>query len=496
MTYHLLLVLPVIFFWSCEGSIDVTSGGGSHPPAPVEVGTGVFPEESCCADDTECQDGLWCNGRELCDCWGECLPGRPPDCDDLDVCTIDQCNEAMDRCDHVALPNCCTVDADCNDLNPCTTDQCVAGLCTNVNVADGTVCGTGSTQCTPQMQCNAGVCGEVVSTGAACTYAGDACYDPGQCLANGLCGPVHHPPANDTCPGIVIPLGPTGDGSIAGTTQCALDDYTGTCGGTNTPDVVYSFGFTVPSGEYQLYDYNAVLDAMFNSVLYARTDCASAASQVLCNDDCISSTVLNCGLYTLGATDSAINIGPQPVGATRQYYLIVDGKGGQRGTFTLRVDRLAHANNPCQVRGDNPNVVDATAGGTFEGNIDAYADDMMDAGPSWIKAPCHGADVAAFDWPARAWFRLQPAAATTYRIQSDEISPPGWFDSVIEVWDNSLVRGCDGIKLYVACAHINGQDNVTVLNNLAVPGGSTYLVGISTYGRPTGGDYRIVFTVL
>jgi len=338
---------------------------------------------------------------------------------------------------------------------------------------------------------------EFVDVGADCSYTGNVCFDPGTCRADGLCQPLLHPPANDRCGGAeAVALSGAGSGSADGSTVCALHDYTGSCGGTNTPDVAYSISYTVSNTEFQLYSYNVILNADFNSVLYARADCANAASEVLCNDDCVSNPVLNCGFYGLGPTDSALNLGPAPAGSSHVYYFIVDADGGLTGDFVLEINRVSHANNPCRSWRDNVRVVDATAGGVYRGNIDGYADDLMDAGFNWIKTPCHGADAAGFDWPARAWFKLQPAVNTTYRIRTNEGQSAAWFDTVIEVWDNSLVRGCDGIKTYVTCAHINNRNNDTRVDNLLVPAGSTYLVGISSYGRPVGGDYHVRFSIL
>jgi len=494
-----------LLFSQCE----LSGGKPSHEtPATDEssrVSVEIFAADGCCVDDSFCQDGLWCNGHELCDCWGECLEGLPPGCsdsencvvcDDLNLCTVDSCNEALDRCDHVPIGNCCDTAADCDDLNPCTTHACNGNVCSDTVLPDGTACGAGSTECY-QAQCQAGVCLEVVNTGAPCTFSANACFDPGQCRADGLCGPVLHPPANDTCAGAeAVALSAAGTGSASGSTVCAVDDYTGSCGGATNADVVYSIAYTVSATLFQLYSQNVVVDADFNSVLFARTTCTSDLTQVACNDDCLSNPVLNCGLYGLAPTDSGITIGPGPAGSSQAYSIIVDGRGGAPGLFMLSVDRSAHANNPCQFGRDNVRVVNATGGGEYRGNTNGYVNDFMDAASIWVKSPCHGAENASFDWPARAWFKLAPAADTTYRIETDETVPAAWFDTVIDVYDNTLVTGCNGVRTYVACGYIAGRNLSTVVDNLLVPAGSTYLVGISSYARPVGGDYLVRFTIL
>jgi hypothetical protein len=488
----LSIIMAAAFLALAASGCNLSSGAGE------ETGLRAFAEESCCPDDSACQDDLWCNGHEICDCWGECKPGSPPECDDYDDCTVDTCDEGLDMCLHTPLPGCCHEDRDCNDHNPCTTDVCILATetCVNTDLPDGTVCRAAATECHAWL-CQTGLCTETVDVGAACTYEPDSCFSPGTCWADGLCHGVHHPPPNDNCGWFEnIPLNAIGSGMAVGTTTCALDDYAGTCGGANAPDVVYSVSYTVSSTDYQLYSYNTIVDADFNSLIYARTVCDDAASQVICNDDCLTSPLLNCGFYGLGATDSAFSLGPRPSGSTQLYYLLVDGRAGGLGTFFIRIERVQHSNNPCRSSSDNVNVVDATAGGVFRGNINGYANDMMDLSGTWLKTACHGAEVPSMDWPGRAWFRLAPAANTTYRVVMDEVEPVVWFDSVIEVWNNTLVSGCNGIKTYVTCSHIAGQDNLTMVDGLLVPAGSTYLVGLSSYARPSTGNYRVEFIVL
>jgi hypothetical protein len=52
-----------------------------------------------CEHDSECDDGLWCNGTESC-IQGHCTTSLAPDCDDHDPCTIDACDETLDQCTH------------------------------------------------------------------------------------------------------------------------------------------------------------------------------------------------------------------------------------------------------------------------------------------------------------------------------------------------------------------------------------------------------------
>ncbi len=54
-----------------------------------------------------CSDGLYCNGVEVCDPKDDCRAGAAPDCRDGIDCTVDQCNEDADGCDHLAQDDAC-----------------------------------------------------------------------------------------------------------------------------------------------------------------------------------------------------------------------------------------------------------------------------------------------------------------------------------------------------------------------------------------------------
>ncbi len=67
------------------------------------------------ADNSLCDDGLWCNGEEYCNVALDCQAGTPPDCDDGSVCTIDSCNETTDSCDHIPDDSLCEEGYECID---------------------------------------------------------------------------------------------------------------------------------------------------------------------------------------------------------------------------------------------------------------------------------------------------------------------------------------------------------------------------------------------
>ncbi len=135
------------------GCVDDVGPVAAVRPGPcgAESGTGQvrFAEECCCCDDGPCQDGLFCNGREACNCWGECEAPRSMYnvCVDGDPCTSDVCDEAHDFCPHTPLPGSgcpCRDDTVCDDRDACTADRCAlaGGTCRHSAVAcdDGDEC--------------------------------------------------------------------------------------------------------------------------------------------------------------------------------------------------------------------------------------------------------------------------------------------------------------------------------------------------------------------
>ncbi|RLB52499.1 MAG: hypothetical protein DRJ42_14735 [Deltaproteobacteria bacterium] len=87
----LTLVLGAFFFLhGCgdDGSMVEDAGGDTAVRADTAP---------ACAEDLDCDDGLFCNGTETCD-GGSCAAGAIPDCADEIACTEDLCDEASDSC--------------------------------------------------------------------------------------------------------------------------------------------------------------------------------------------------------------------------------------------------------------------------------------------------------------------------------------------------------------------------------------------------------------
>jgi cysteine-rich repeat protein len=175
-----------------------------------------------CANDSECDDGLWCTGSETC-VSGSCLSSGNPCSGSLPVCDEDQ-----DEC--VA----CSINSDCDDDNECTSDVCSSGTCSYINLSSGTACtgGTcdGSGNCTVTPFCGDGV----ISAGVeGCddgdVSSGDGCSSTCQVESGWIC-------SNEPSDCVEIPP-VCGDESCNGTEICGTTDIApecnsdcGTCG--------------------------------------------------------------------------------------------------------------------------------------------------------------------------------------------------------------------------------------------------------------------------
>ncbi|MCP3938827.1 MAG: hypothetical protein GY708_26055, partial [Actinomycetia bacterium] len=99
-----------------------------------------------CAVDSDCSDGLVCNGTETCSN-GSCLPGAPVDCDDGITCTLDSCIEETGSCDNVPIDAICDDGLFCTGVETCDALQdCQAGS----DPCPGETCDEGADACTAQ----------------------------------------------------------------------------------------------------------------------------------------------------------------------------------------------------------------------------------------------------------------------------------------------------------------------------------------------------------
>jgi hypothetical protein len=129
---------------TCDAVLDC------QPGTAVDCDDGVSCTADACNEDADvcdntpdaapCQNGLFCDGLEVCDPVLDCQPGTAIDCDDGVSCTVDTCDEALDVCDNVADDALCDDSLYCNGAETCDAElDCQTGPdpCTPFACDDG-----------------------------------------------------------------------------------------------------------------------------------------------------------------------------------------------------------------------------------------------------------------------------------------------------------------------------------------------------------------------
>jgi hypothetical protein len=112
----------------CNGA-ETCVAGVCQPGTPVDCGDGVGCTDDSCDEvsdscvntpnDSLCDDGLFCNGSEICDPGLDCLAGTSVNCDDYVDCTVDTCNEGSDECNNVPDDTRCDNGVFCDGVETC-----------------------------------------------------------------------------------------------------------------------------------------------------------------------------------------------------------------------------------------------------------------------------------------------------------------------------------------------------------------------------------------
>jgi hypothetical protein len=161
----------------CDGSEMCTLGIGCQPGVPPVVTDGVSCTVDSCdeinnvivhnPDNSVCQNGLWCDGSEVCNTILGCQAETSQNCADSIPCTVDSCSEGINLLDNLGscvnnASSCgCSVAGpapiECNDNNPCTDDICSASLTCQNTPNDANTCNDGLF-CTVNDRCSLGTC--------------------------------------------------------------------------------------------------------------------------------------------------------------------------------------------------------------------------------------------------------------------------------------------------------------------------------------------------
>jgi hypothetical protein len=163
-------------------------------------------------DDSLCDDGVFCNGKERCVHKLGCAAGPVVSCDDPTPCTIDRCIEATKACEHAPRDadkdgdpdDHCYPNKDCDDLDP------------NVSSLRVELCGNGKDDnCNGQVDelgcvnaANA-TCQTALAIGGPGTYVMSTVAAPKSFSAS--CGVSKPNAAHDVVAKVTIPQGPNRD---------------------------------------------------------------------------------------------------------------------------------------------------------------------------------------------------------------------------------------------------------------------------------------------
>jgi len=134
----------------CNGREKCDAAKGCVQGKPIDCADSLDCTLDVCNDDTDscdhmpadakCYNGKFCEGEKKCDIVAGCFSQKPPDCKDDFDCTLDFCDNNLNKCVHHAQNNMC------DDSNPCTSKVCSAESgCLFNPIADFTPCLTDET---------------------------------------------------------------------------------------------------------------------------------------------------------------------------------------------------------------------------------------------------------------------------------------------------------------------------------------------------------------
>jgi hypothetical protein len=194
-------------------------------------------------DDTLCDDGVYCNGKEVCKKTG-CAPGPVVACSTTSACDIDSCIEAQKTCQHTLRDvdgdgdgdDHCTGGHDCDDSNPAVSslhsEICNNGIDDNCN---------GNVDEQPCVTAQNATCQTALPISAAGTYALSTAGAPKTFAAT--CSVTNPQSAHDVVAAITVPSGPNvdldvwadgsgGETAVAIFSQCGQASSELACGGS------------------------------------------------------------------------------------------------------------------------------------------------------------------------------------------------------------------------------------------------------------------------
>ena len=122
-SFNSFLVCGLLLAGCGRTPLDTFSDGDVPPPFDGGIDSGTDGGGPDCESDAMCDDGIFCNGQEVCIA-GACQPGPVLECDDGVDCTIDRCSEMRRACDNLPDSTMCRPGAMCDPVTGCTDTVC------------------------------------------------------------------------------------------------------------------------------------------------------------------------------------------------------------------------------------------------------------------------------------------------------------------------------------------------------------------------------------
>lgn len=295
------------------GEGNLCGNGLPDPDLGEECDDGNLDETDRCKSDctlTFCGDGIVQPETEACD------DGNQDDGDAcLSTCFPATCGDGIIQ---VGVES-------CDDGNEEDGDAC-SSTC-----AAGSGCGNGVTEageaCDDGNKVNSDAClntCELNTCGDGFAHIDVEACDDGNQINDDTCDNTCNIPSvvDYSCPGVPLNLAANGEVSAQLDTTGLADNYDGSCGGIDSPEIVFE---VIPAGSGTLDIAMGGLSGASDPVLYARSGSCGSGTELGCSDSTFG-----------GGTESLVF----PVTGGTPYYIFADGWEFTQGPFILTANLL------------------------------------------------------------------------------------------------------------------------------------------------------------